>query len=247
MTWRGVPAGKGTGGHLSLSRKGARPWDPYSCLCPTPPFEKFETTIGRLGNNWKSSFSNCQKTEKKNHKISWIWLAQLFKHVSRVLAIFTRIIRLSWSTTLLSSYQVVIISHQIKIRFQPFSVGMLAVEQGEDTSNVNCWMDIRKGRFPEVRTSNVYKYKYKYKYKQSMTIAGCTSKWVYHRPFSCKVMMWRQITANCGKGWFDLTKSLSLNHPDRSGNDRFCKRPPGENLSIWMTLPSSFRRAPAAL
>ena len=30
---------------------------------------------------------------------------------------------------------------------------MLAVEQGEDTSNVNCWMDIRKGRFPEVRNS----------------------------------------------------------------------------------------------
>jgi hypothetical protein len=28
---------------------------------------------------------------------------------------------------------------------------MLAVEPGEDTSNVNCWMDIRKGRFPEVR------------------------------------------------------------------------------------------------
>ena len=40
------------------------------------------------------------------------------------------------------------------IRFQPFSVGMLAVEQGEDTSNVNCWMDIRKGRFPEVRIPN---------------------------------------------------------------------------------------------
>ena len=25
------------------------------------------------------------------------------------------------------------------------------MEPGEDTSNVNCWMDIRKGRFPEVR------------------------------------------------------------------------------------------------
>ena len=38
----------------------------------------------------------------------------------------------------------------ISFRFQPFSVGMLAVEPGEDTSNVNCWMDIRKGRFPQV-------------------------------------------------------------------------------------------------
>ena len=34
--------------------------------------------------------------------------------------------------------------------FQPFSVGMLAVEQGEDTSHVDCWMDIRKGAFPQV-------------------------------------------------------------------------------------------------
>ena len=36
--------------------------------------------------------------------------------------------------------------------FQPFSVGMLAVEQGEDTSHVDCWMDIRKGAFPQVTT-----------------------------------------------------------------------------------------------
>lgn len=33
--------------------------------------------------------------------------------------------------------------------FQPFSVGMLAVEPGHDTSNVNCWMDIRAGKFPQ--------------------------------------------------------------------------------------------------
>jgi len=40
-------------------------------------------------------------------------------------------------------------SYRKSISFQPFSVGMLAVEKGHDTSNVNCWMDIRSGRYPK--------------------------------------------------------------------------------------------------
>jgi len=40
-------------------------------------------------------------------------------------------------------------SYRKSISFQPFSVGMLAVEKGHDTSNVNCWMDIKSGRYPK--------------------------------------------------------------------------------------------------
>ena len=84
MTWRAVPAGKENPGHLSLSRRRARPWDPYSYR----PYIRLSRNYYRTSNDCKSSLSTysenwlIEKLAKENpvslsyqiisdHIISW--------------------------------------------------------------------------------------------------------------------------------------------------------------------------------